>query len=139
MGGVTWSARAFGGLYVHHVGSSPALSTALAVPLTIEFSGNDVYGVAGNFFATNQGFSVVGSFVKITVEDGTVHTGWVNSNSAFLGFYSTDSAITKITLSLPFSFGFAYPTLDNMSIAVVPAPSALALIGLAGFSRRRRR
>jgi MprA protease rhombosortase-interaction domain-containing protein len=26
-----------------------------------------------------------------------------------------------------------------MSIATIPAPSALALIGLAGFSRRRRR
>jgi hypothetical protein len=139
MGGTTWSATAFGGLFVGQVSSSPALSTAYAVPLTIEFTGNDVYGVSGNFFATNQDFSVVGNIVKITISDGTVHTGYVNSSSAFLGFYSTGAAITSITLSLPWSFGFAYPTIDNMSIATIPAPSALALIGLAGFSRRRRR
>ena len=75
LGGATWSATAFGGLFVGQVSSSPALSTAFAVPLTIQFTGNDVYGVSGNFFATNEGFSVVGNIVKITVGDGTVHIG----------------------------------------------------------------
>jgi MprA protease rhombosortase-interaction domain-containing protein len=141
MGGVTWSASAFGGLFVGQVDSNAALSTALAVPLTIDFSGNDVRALSGNFFGTNQGFTVVASFVKITLLDGTSHTGYINTNSstAFLGFYSTNSAITRITISLPIAFGFAYPTVDNLTIAVIPAPSALALIGLAGFSRRRRR
>ncbi len=141
MGGVTWSASAFGGLFVGQVNSNAALSTALAVPLTIDFSGNDVRALSANFFGTNQGFSVVASFVKITLLDGTSHTGYINTSSstAFLGFHSTDSAITRITISLPLAFGFAYPTVDNLSIAVIPAPSALALIGLAGFSRRRRR
>jgi MYXO-CTERM domain-containing protein len=34
--------------------------------------------------------------------------------------------------------GSLHPTVDNLYLASVPAPGALALVGLAGFTARRR-
>lgn len=142
MGGVNWSAAATGGIYVGAVGSSQALSTNNPVPMTISFTGAPVSGVAGNIYGTDVNFNVVPSIVQLSLQDGTTYIGFVDAATAFVGFYSTGAAITSVTISaqpLPGGTNQVYPTFDNMTFAVVPAPGALALLGLAGLGSRRRR
>lgn len=142
MGGVNWSATASGGLYVGAVGTSKALSTNNPGPMTISFSGSPLTGVAGNIFGTDINFAVVPSIVQLSLQDGTTYIGFVDAATAFVGFYSTGAAITGITISaqpLPGGTNAVYPTFDNMTFAVVPAPGAIALLGLAGLAGRRRR
>ncbi len=138
-GDVTWSASAFGGIDVGTVGSSHALSAFLPVPLTLSFSGAAVQGVSGNVYGTDSNFDVVPCIIRVSMQDGTLFIGIISSKTAFLGFYSTGSAMTEITASSPLSFGLVYPTVDNLTFAVVPAPGAIALLGIVGFARRRRR
>ena len=141
MGGVNWAANATGGIFVGAVGTSQALSTNNPVPMTLSFTGATVQGVSGNLYATDSSFNVVQSFVFLT-QDGTSYAASIGSATAFVGFYSTTSAITSIVMSAsPLAGGPAnvYPTFDNMTFAVVPAPGAIALLGLAGFAGRRRR
>jgi hypothetical protein len=142
MGGVNWSANAVGGLYVGAVGSSQALSTNNPVPMTISFSGAPVSGVSGNIYGTDINFNVVPSIVQLSLQDGTSYIGFIDSATAFVGFYSTGAAITAVTISaqpLPGGTNSVYATFDNMTFAVVPAPGAIALLGLAGLAGRRRR
>lgn len=143
LGGVNWSAAASGGIYVGAAGGSNALSTNNPEPMTISFSGAPLTGVAGNIFGTDINFNVVPSIVQLSLQDGTTYIGFVDAATAFVGFYSTGAAITSVTISaqpLPGGTNAVYPTFDNMTFAVVPAPGALALVGLAGLvgSRRRR-
>ena len=142
MGGVNWAATATGGIFVGAVGTSQALSTNNPVPMTLNFSGGSVVqGISGNLYATDSNFNVVQSFVFLT-QDGTSYAASIGSATAFVGFYSTTSAITSIVMSAsPLAGGPAnvYPTFDNMTFAIVPAPGAIALLGLAGFAGRRRR
>ncbi len=142
IGGVNWSAAAPGGIFVGAVGSSQALSTNAPEPMTISFTGLAVQGVAGNIYGTDINFNVVPSIVQLSMQDGTSYIGFVDSATAFVGFYSTTSAITAITISaqpLPGGTNDVFATFDNMTFAVVPAPSAIALLGLAGLAGRRRR
>jgi hypothetical protein len=141
-GGVNWSAIATGGLYVGAVGSSQALSTNNPTPMTISFTGAAVQGVSGNIFGTDINFNVVPSIVQLSLQDGTSYIGFIDSLTAFVGFYSTGAAITAVTISaqpLPGGTNNVYATFDNMTFAVVPAPGAIALLGLAGLAGRRRR
>ena len=143
MGGVNWSATATGGIYVGAVGSSQALSTNNPVPMTLSFTGGSaVQGISGNLYATDSSFNVVPSIVQLSMQDGTSYIGFIDSATAFVGFYSTTSAITSIQITaqpLPGGPVNVYPTFDNMTFAIVPAPGAIALLGLAGFAGRRRR
>ena len=142
IGGVDWTATATGGLFVGAVGSSQALSTNNPVPMTISFSGaSSVLGVAGNIYGTDINFNVVPSIVQLSLQDGTSYIGFIDSATAFVGFYSTGAAITSITISaqpLPGGTNNVYATFDNMTFAI-PAPGAIALLGLAGLAGRRRR
>jgi hypothetical protein len=142
MGGVNWAATAIGGIYVGAVGTSQALSTNNAVPMTVSFTGaSGVQGVSGNLYGTDSSFNVVQSFVFLT-QDGTSYAASIGSATSFVGFYSTTSAITSIVMRASPASGSAgdvYATFDNMTFAVVPAPGAIALLGLAGFAGRRRR
>lgn len=140
-GGVNWSANATGGLYVGAVGTSKALSTNNPAPMTITFSGEAVRGVAGNIYGTDINFNVVPSIIQLSLQDGTSYIGFVDQATAFVGFYSTGAAIASITISaqpLPGGTNDVYATFDNMTFAI-PAPGALALLGLAGLAGRRRR
>ena len=143
MGGVNWAANATGGIFVGAVGTSQALSTNNPVPLTLSFTGGSaVQGVSGNLYATDSNFNVVPSIVQLSMQDGTSYIGFIDSATAFVGFYSTTSAITSIQITAqPLAGGplNVYPTFDNMTFAIVPAPGAIALLGLAGFAGRRRR
>jgi len=139
--GVNWSAAASGGLYVGVVGGSAALSTNNPEPMTISFSGTAVRGVSGNIYGTDINFNVVPSIVQLSLQDGTSYIAFIDSATAYAGFYSTGAAITSITISaqpLPGGTTAVYPTFDNLSVAV-PAPGVLALVGLAGLAGRRRR
>jgi len=141
MGGVNWSANATGGIYVGVVGSSKALSTNNPTPMTISFTGQDVRGVAGNIYGTDINFSVVPSIIQLSLQDGTTYIGFVDQATAFVGFYSTGAAISSITISaqpLPGGTNDVYATFDNMTLAI-PAPGALAVLGLAGLAGSRRR
>ena len=141
-GGVDWAATATGGIFVGAVGTSQALSTNNPVPMTLNFSGGSVVqGISGNLYATDSSFNVVASIVRLSLQDGTSYVGYIDSATAFLGFFSTTSAITSIEITAqPLAGGplNVYPTFDNMTFAV-PAPGAIALLGLAGFAGRRRR
>lgn len=138
-GGVNWSATATSGLNV----VSGQLSSGATGPMNIAFSGAAVYGVSGNFFATNGGGVVVPSLVLISLSDGTSYLNLIETSTVFVGFVSSGAAISAIEISaqaLPGSPSSPYPTVDNLGFAYVPAPGALALLGLAGLvgSRRRR-
>jgi len=142
--GVNWSANATGGMYVGAVpgASANALSTNNPTAMTISFAGAPLTGVAGNIFGTDINFNVVPSIVQLSLQDGTTYIGFVDAATAFVGFYSTGAAITSISISaqpLPGGTNSVYPTFDNMTFAVVPAPGAIALLGLAGLAGRRRR
>ena len=76
--------------------------------------------------------------VVVLLEDGTSYVNLMTLESSFVGFISTGAAISSITLSLPLASDL-YPTVDRMVFGVVPAPGAIALLGLAGFVGLRRR
>ena len=136
-GPVNWSATATGGLYVQ----AGLFSTNNAgQALTFDFSapGLNVQAVGGNFFATDVSFNVVPAVVVVLLDDGTSYVNLMTLESSFVGFISTGAAISSITLSLPLASDL-YPTVDRMVFGVVPAPGAIALLGLAGFVGLRRR
>ena len=136
-GPVNWSATATGGLYVDFGYFS---TNNAGQALTFDFSapGLSVQAVGGNFFATDVSFNVVPAVVVVLLEDGTSYVNLMTLESSFVGFISTGAAISSITLSLPLASDL-YPTVDRMVFGVVPAPGAIALLGLAGFVGLRRR
>ena len=134
-GPVSWSASAAGGLFV----DDGVFSTNNPTALTFSF-GAGVQGVGGNFFATDINFNVVPAIVTLGLADGTSYVGFVDSNTAFTGFYSNGAAITSIAVQAFSSGAPVYPSVDNLKFATaVPAPGALALLGLAGVVGGRRR
>ena len=136
-GPVNWSATATGGLYVDFGYFS---TNNAGQALTFDFSapGLSVQAVGGNFFATDVSFNVVPAVVVVLLDDGTSYVNLMTLESSFVGFISTGAAISSITLSLPLASDL-YPTVDRMVFGVVPAPGAIALLGLAGFVGLRRR
>ncbi len=135
-GPVDWSAVAAGGLYA----TGGVFSTNAPETLTFNFSGAPLNGVGGNFFATDIGFNLVPALIYVSLNDGTSYAGVISSTSTFTGFYSTTAAITSISIQAFSASTPVYPSVDNMKFAtVVPAPGALALLGLAGVVGGRRR
>ena len=138
-GGIQWTASAPGNLYA----GSGYMSTNTAEALLTFTLAPSVQGVAGNFFATDINFTVLPAIIGVTLGDGSSYIGYAASAADFVGFYSTGAAIASISVSvagnLPAGTNFA--TVDNLYFAVVPAPGALALIGVAGLvgARRARR
>jgi MYXO-CTERM domain-containing protein len=135
-GPVNWSATAGGGLFVN----GGVFSTNLPETLTFNFSGAPLNGVGGNFFATDISFNLVPALIFVTLNDGTSYAGVITSTSTFTGFYSNGAAITSIAVQAFSSGAPVYPSVDNLKFATaVPAPGALALLGLAGLVGGRRR
>jgi hypothetical protein len=137
-GAVNWSATASAGLNV----AGGQLSAGSPGPMTIAFSGADVYGISGNFFGTDGASTVVPSLVLVSLNDGTSYLNLIDTSTVFVGFVSTGAAISSISVSaqpLPGGATSVYPTVDNLGFAYVPAPGAIALLGLAGLAALRRR
>ena len=137
-GGIQWTASAPGDLYAGLGYMSTNSAEAL---LTFNLSPS-VQGVAGNFFATDASFNILPAIIGVTLADGSSYVGYAASAADFVGFYSTGAAIASISVSvagnLPAGTNFA--TVDNLYFAV-PAPGAIALIGVAGLiggTRKRR-
>ena len=142
IGGVNWSASAVGGLFLGPVAGSTALSTNVPADLVIDLSGTSVFGFGGNIYGTDFDLVPVPTAIKVTLGDGTSYTNVVSSSTTFLGFFSSSGPISSISISAlpaPGTSGNVYPTLDNMTFAVVPAPSVIALFSIAGACGRRRR
>ena len=137
-GAVNWSATASAGLNV----AGGQLSAGSPGPMTIAFSGASVYGVSGNFFGTDGASTVVPSLVLVSLNDGTSYLNLIDTATVFVGFVSTGAAISSISVSaqpLPGGTTSGFPTVDNLGFAYVPAPGAIALLGLAGLATSRRR
>jgi hypothetical protein len=137
-GGIQWTASAPSGLYA----ASGFMSTILS-PVTLTFAlSPSVQGVAGNFFGTDDSFGIVPAIVGVQLADGSSYIGYAASAADFVGFYSTGAAISSISVSASNVSGTnnIFATVDNLYFAV-PAPGALALIGVAGLvgARRARR
>ena len=137
-GGIQWTASAPGELYA---GSGYMSTNSADALLTFNLSPS-VQGVAGNFFATDASFNILPAIIGVQLADGSAYVGNATSLSDFVGFYSTGASISTISITvvgnLPAGTNFA--TVNNLYFAV-PAPGAVALIGLAGLiggSRKRR-
>ena len=134
---VAWSASASAGLYAQ----GGVLSTNNPETLTFTFTPG-VRAVGGNFFGTDVAFNNASVFFSVLLSDGTSYEGEAYSPASFTGFRSTTAAtIASLTINVENLFGTdaVYPSVDNLYFGV-PAPGAVALLGVAGLvgSRRRR-
>jgi len=137
LGGVNWTASAVGGMYA----SAGIMSTNIS-SATMDFSfSHGVNGVGGHFFATLWDFTVVPSTVLIGLSDGSGFIGTIDTSNQFTGFWSTGLSITSISIGVADgpAGGDIYASAGSLSFAIVPAPGAIALIGLAGLVGGRRR
>lgn len=135
VGGIVWTASAASGL----VFQSGQISTNSPETLSFTFAPG-VNGVSGNIYATDIIFNAVPSIVQVTLTDGSSYIGYTDSAAAFVGFYSTGASISSMSVTATgmTSGNVVYPTVNNLYFASVPAPGALALVGLAGITSRRR-
>ncbi len=95
--------------------------------------------VGGNIFATDWHFEAIAARIQVTLTDGSAYVGYSKSAADFIGFISTGASIASMTLVTSKPNTDVYATIDNMYFGVVPAPGALALLGLAGLVSRKRR
>lgn len=138
-GGIQWTASAPGGL-VAYSGYMSTMDSSTTLTFTLSPS---VQGVAGNFFGTDPQFGILPAIIAVQLADGSSYVGYAASVADFVGFYSTGASISSISVAATNVNGteFTYATVDNLYFAVVPAPGAVALIGVAGLiggSRKRR-
>ena len=139
VGGINWSATATGGLFC----SSGYFSTNNPVAATFTFAPG-VMSVGANIFGTDSNFNIVAARITVTLADGSSYIASTSVSTDFVGFISNGAAISTLTMNAVGAPGsHVYVTADNMYfgvVGVVPAPGAVALIGLAGLvaSRRRR-
>ena len=139
---VEWSASASRGL----VAQAGVLSTNAPETLTFTFTPG-VRAVGGNFFGTSIDFSNASVIFTVALSNGTSFSGEASSPESFTGFRSTNAAtISSLTIEVEPAEGFmggevpfVYPSVDNLYFGVVPAPGALALLGVAGIIGLRRR
>ena len=107
--------------------------------IVVTFTGAPVTAVGGNFWATDISFFPTGTGITINLSDGTNISYTSTGPSDFRGFIS-DVAITSMTIDAPDVPGNAWATMDNLTVgAAVPAPGAVAVLGLAGLAGVRRR
>ena len=134
---VAWTASAAQGLFA----IAGLLQSNAPETMSFSFAGG-VQGVSAFVFATDTTQNSAASIMEVTLSDGSTYIGYSTSINDFLGFYSNGAAITGLTISATSAPGgpvVVYPTVDTMYFATIPAPGAIALLGLAGLVARRRR
>jgi MYXO-CTERM domain-containing protein len=134
-GGINWSAAATGGLFCQ----SGYFSTNYPVAATFTFAPG-VMSVGANIFGTDNSFNSLPATITVTLADGFQYIASSTGPSDFVGFISNTAAISSLTMAAADTApGDIYVTANNMYFGAVPAPGAVALIGLAGLVARRRR
>ncbi len=109
--------------------------------IRIDFTSGNVTAVGGNFFSSDINFNAIAASVTVALSDGqSVSFNSSNAND-FRGFTSNQT-ITSLTIDafdVP-GGAFAWSTLDNLYVGqAIPAPGAMALLGLGGLAAARRR
>ena len=78
--------------------------------------------------------------LSVTLDDGTSSVSLIDATTGFIGIFTNSGAtFASLTLTPQAGSGSLAPVIDNLNFAVLPAPGALALLGLAGIARSRRR
>ena len=108
--------------------------------LRIDFTGLPTYSTGGWFFASDiSGYFMAGRPVVIELSNGFIYDYVPASDTDFRGFVS-DVALEWMTIDAPDDASYYWSTMDHYYVGgVIPAPGVLALLGLAGLVRSRRR
>lgn len=137
---VAWSASSTGGVAVSPFGGSPALTTGSSAALTLSNFGVPVMGVSGWFYGRNGSTGATSLMLSVLLDDGTSSVSLIDATTGFVGVFSNSGAsVASLTLTPQSGGGSLAPVVDNLGFAVMPAPGALAMLGLAGLARSRRR
>lgn len=108
--------------------------------ITINFSGTATTAIGGDFFSLSTNGSRISAVAQITLTDGQTFINTIGGGQ-FRGYLSSGAAIRSISLT-PYTNFASRPSVERLIVgtAAVPAPGAIALLGLAGaFGSRRRR
>ena len=136
-GNYAWTASSPNGVF----GQTGVIRTLSASDtLTFNFASNNVYSVGGLFHYVNETGAFQGGVMKIRLSNGDEFIRTVTASTTFTGFLSEDFNITSLQLShAPGVTGSTFAAAETMTLGVVPAPGAAALIALAGIVSGRRR
>ena len=135
-GDYVWKASSANGV----LGQAGVVQTLTATDtLKFDFSSGNVYGVGGLFHYVDAAGAYKSGLMKIKLSDGTTFIRSISSQTTFSGFITTGSSITSLELSHIGSTGVTFSAAEALTIGYVPAPGAVALLGLAGLASRRRR
>ena len=139
VGDFAWQLSAANGVYVDAV-TSTARTQLNTDKLALSFSSSNVFAVGGFFFNLDSASTPRNGVMRIKLSDGTSFIRTVSNMTTFSGFVSDGANITSVEVSHAGSIGSQYfAATSGFNIGVVPAPGALALVGLAGVLSRRRR
>lgn len=137
---ISWSATSSGGVSVSPFGGSPALTAGSGEALTLSNFGVPTMGISGSFFGRNGAPGATSLLLSVTLDDGTSSVSLIDATTGFIGIFTNSAAsFSSLTLTPQAGSGSLAPVIDNLNFAVLPAPGALALLGLAGIARSRRR
>jgi hypothetical protein len=110
--------------------------------ILITFTSGNVTAVGGNFWSTNAAFLPIAAQVTLNLSDGQTVTFLSTSPSDYRGFTSSViiDSISIFADDDPANSVFAWSTLDNLTVGrAIPAPGAVAMLGLGGLVAGRRR
>jgi len=127
--GFTYTASATGNFFnVGPTGDTWLSTNSPSTDIVFTFTSGNVTAVGGEFFTTNfDGDESLGS-ITATLNSGSTITINPSSATTFGGF-TTPSAITSLTISVPANFA----SVNNLIVGTaVPAPSS-AIVLIAGF------
>ncbi|MEY4117471.1 MAG: hypothetical protein RLZZ116_799 [Planctomycetota bacterium] len=137
---ISWSASSTGGVSVSPFGGSPALTAGSGAALTLSNFGVPTMGISGSFFGRNGAPGATSLLLSVTLDDGTTSVSLIDATTGFVGIFTNSGAtFSSLTLTPQSGSGSLAPVIDNLNFAVLPAPGAVALLGLAGLARSRRR
>jgi hypothetical protein len=141
----SWTISAKGGV---RAGTSFISSAVAGQSLDFDFTGstfanNGLYGIGGNFGFRDESGNFQPGEVVLTLSSGESIFQTFSSKTDFAGFWLTDPAVTITGMSLQPIFGSNFAaysvSVDNLYFGGVPAPGALALLGVAGVCTAKRR